>query len=129
MKTVDCHYQCIVLGQTISFWQLQCHLRIFRLNSGQHVVVTAERNCEVGWFIPRKIEQLATRIVEEFELNTDRLIWIEHDLDHDTRPIGSEFSQVMFQWSQNKASEPKWNPLDDESVAWLVKEPLQLVTA
>jgi hypothetical protein len=129
MKIVDCFYQCNVLGQTFGLWQLQCHLRIFRLNSGQHVVIVADRNCEVGWFIPHKLEQLATQIVQEFELNTDRLIWIEHDLDYVNRQVGSEFSQVLFTWNQNKAFEPQWNDLDDESVAWLVKEPLQLATA
>ncbi|CAN1212258.1 Thioesterase [Tumidithrix helvetica PCC 7403] len=130
MKIVDRPYQCNVLGETFGLWQLQCHLRIFRMHSGQHVVVVSDRNCEIGWFIPYKLEQLATRIVQEFQLNPDRLVWIEHDLDYANRQICTEFSQVLFQWNDGKASDPQWHAIEDESIAWLVKEqPLQLATA
>ncbi|MBM0743988.1 hypothetical protein JOY44_20590 [Phormidium sp. CLA17] len=127
MKIVDQSYQCVVPGQNFGTWHLRCYLQIFRSKRGQDIVVVSDMGCETGWFFPYKIEQLAIQIVQKFQLNPDRLVWIEHcpaDID---RPKCSGFSQVSFQWKAGKATNPQWQAIDAELAATLKEEMTQLV--
>jgi hypothetical protein len=127
MKIVDQIYQCTVPGQDFGTWQLRCYLRIFQSKFEQHIVVVSDTSCETGWFFPYKIEQLAIRIVQKFQLNSDRLIWIEHCPADICRPKSSGFSQVFFEWEDGQAKNPQWRTIDNELVAGLIGESAQLV--
>ncbi|KGF72208.1 hypothetical protein DO97_11195 [Neosynechococcus sphagnicola sy1] len=129
MRIVDQLYQCNVPGQDGYVWQLHCHLRIFQQHPGHKIVMVSDRGCETGWFIPYKLEQLATRIVQDFQLNPDRLTWIEHDPNDGSRQDCIEFSQVVFQWQDGKATDPQWRAIDDQLAALIIGEMLQLATA
>ncbi|HEY9644264.1 MAG TPA: hypothetical protein V6C57_27465 [Coleofasciculaceae cyanobacterium] len=129
MKIVDQAYQCNVPGENSATWTIRCHLRIFQQHSGQQIVIMSDLGCETSWFIPYKLEQLATQIVKEFQLNPDRLVWIEHDLFYAGRSSGTKFSQVLFQWKAGKAINPQWYSLSDEWGAASIGEMLHLATA
>jgi hypothetical protein len=129
MKTVDQLYQCNVLGQNAGIWTLRCHLRIVQQHSGQQIVILSDMGCETGWFIPYKLEQLATQIVQEFQLNPDRLVWIEHDLFYASRLSCTKFSQILFHWQNGRATNPQWYPLSDEWGSVSMGEMVQLATA
>lgn len=124
MKIFEQFYECHVSGQESAIWQLKCYLRIIYKPCGQQIAIASVQNCEIGWFIPKQIEQLATHIVRVFYLNPERLTWIECDPHHASRPINTEYSEVAFEWHQGIATKPKWKALSNESVASLVTETL-----
>lgn len=128
MKIVEQPYQCTVPGENFGIWQLQCYLQIFDAKHGQQIVIVSDMGCETGWFFPYKIEQLANKIVQKFQLERDRLIWIEHCPADTSRPKCSGFSQVSFQWHEGKAANPQWRPIDEKLAATLNEELAQLVT-
>jgi hypothetical protein len=138
MGNIDRFYQCSVAGQgylspqDIAIWQLRCHLRIFFLSSGEQIVLISDLGCEISWFVPHRLELLATQIVADFHLNPDRLIWIEHDPAGtemlDKTALGIELSQVIFQWQDGKATNPQWYDLSPQIIAVLRREMLQMAT-
>jgi hypothetical protein len=121
MKQFDLLYQCHVTGQESTIWQLQCHLRIFEL-FGQQIVIISPQNCEIGWFFPAQIEKLATQIVQDFELDPERLTWVEQDLNYRDRQIGAEYSVIQFQWHQGVATKPEWKVISDNFMESSVSE-------
>lgn len=66
MKIFEQFYECPVSGQRSAIWQLKCHLRIIYGQFGQQIAIVSVQNCEIGWFIPSQLEQLATHIVRIF---------------------------------------------------------------
>ncbi|OYQ64309.1 hypothetical protein B9G53_12265 [Pseudanabaena sp. SR411] len=123
MKNINLFYQCHVSGQDSTIWQLQCHLRIIYHQFGQQIVIVSPQNCEVGWFIPSQIEKLATQIIRDFQLNPNRLTWIEHDPNYASRQICSEYSEVTFQWKQAIiATNPHWQAISNELVDSLIAD-------
>lgn len=129
MKIVDQPYQCTVSGGNFGTWQLQCYLQIFDSTPGQQIVVVSDIGCKTGWFFSYKIEQLANQIVQKFQLERDRLVWIEHCPADIRRPKCSGFSQVSFQWQGGKAINPQWQTLDKKLTATLNETLTQLVAA
>ncbi|NMF59008.1 hypothetical protein [Pseudanabaena yagii] len=120
MKNIDRLYQCHVFGQETDIWQLQCHLRIIYQQFGQQIVIVSPQNCEIGWFIESKTTKLATQIVREFHLNPESLVWIEHDPHYANRPIGTEYSEVRFEWHQAIAFNPQWHPISNEELELMI---------
>jgi hypothetical protein len=113
-QEIDLVYQHRAIAQDSSIWQLQCHLRIISHQFGHQTAIVSPQNCEVGWFIPSQITTLATQIVQDFQLNSDRLVWIERDPHFHDRPICSEYSEVKFEWNQGIASNPQWKSVYSE---------------
>jgi hypothetical protein len=124
MKNIDRLYQCHVIGQESALWQLQCHLRIIYQQFGQQIAIVSPQNCEIGWFIPSKTAKLATQIVREFQLNPDRLVWIEHDPNYVSRQICTEYSEVTFEWDHAIASNPQWKSVAHELIESMIGETL-----
>jgi len=120
MKNIDRLYQCHVFGQETDIWQLQCHLRIIYQQFGQQIAIVSPQNCEIGWFIASKTAKLATQIVREFQLNPECLIWIERDPHYASRPIGSEYSEVRFEWHQAIAFNPQWHSISHEEMELMI---------
>jgi hypothetical protein len=127
MENVDCFYQHIVLGkidkgkryrgEKEATWLLHCHLQIFSLNSKQQVVLISDMGCEISWLIPDHLELLASHIVKDFYLDTERLIWIQYNppwREMSECHAAKEFSQMIFQWQDGKASNLKWFDLSEE---------------
>lgn len=132
MKNVDQFYQCKVSSPSYLpekeavTWQLRCYLQIFLDRSGEQMVLISDLGCEISWFIPHRLELLATQIVQEFGLDTDRLIWIEHNPAGvgtlDSSNLATELSQVLFHWEHGKASNPQWYDLSAEMVKTLTQK-------
>lgn len=122
MKNINLFYQCHVAGQDSAIWQLKCHLRIIYQQFGQQIVIVSPQNCEIGWFIPSQIEKLATQIIQDFQLNPNRLTWIEHDPNFASRQICTEYSEVTFQWQQLNATNAQWHSISNELVASLIAD-------
>ena len=116
MQIFEQFYECHVTGNESAIWQLKCHLRIIYQQFGQQIAIVSVQNCEIGWFIPKQIEQLATHIVRMFQLDPDRLTWIECDPHYTSRPINTEYSQVSFDWHQGNATNPKWKAIANASI-------------
>ena len=120
MKDIDRLYQCHVVGQESSLWQLQCHLRIIYQQFGQQIAIVSPQNCEIGWFITSKTAKLATQIVREFQLNPERIVWIEQDPNYARRAICSEYSEVTFDWNHAIASNPQWQSISNEDLEFMI---------
>ncbi len=120
MKNVDHLYQCHVFGQETDIWRLQCHLRIIYQQFGQQIAIVSPQNCEIGWFIESKTIKLATQIVREFQLNPECLVWIERDPHYASRPIGTEYSEIKFEWHQAIAFNPQWHPISNEDMELII---------
>jgi hypothetical protein len=116
MKVFEQFYECPVTVQESAIWQLKCHLRIIDREFGQQIAIVSVQNCEIGWFVPSQLEQLATHIVRMFQLDPDRLTWIERDPHYASRPINTEYSEVSFDWHQGIATNPKWKAIANKSV-------------
>ena len=121
MKKFDFFYPYHVAGQESSIWQLQCHLRILQ-QFGRQIAIASPQNCEIGWFIPAQIEKLVTQIVRDFELNLDHFTWVEHDPNYTNQKIGTEYSEIEFQWHQGIVTNPQWRSLSDD-IKLLIGEP------
>jgi hypothetical protein len=129
MKIVDQFYTCQMPGQVSATWQLQCHLRIFQARTNVHTVMITEMGFEIGWFNPFVIEKLVDKIVQEFHLNPAKLVWLEHYAP-DYRELSiADFSQVVFEWQNGKATNPQWLPIAPEVARSLISEELQLQRA
>jgi len=82
---------------------------------------------EMGWFIPYLIETLVNQIVSEFDLNPEKLVWIEH-YSSDYRELNAtDFSQVTFDWQNGKATNPQWTAITHRAVQELINEDSPLI--
>jgi hypothetical protein len=129
MKRIDQIYHVQVPSQGSDIWQLRCHLRIFQAQAGVQTVVVTEMGFELGWFIPYLLETLANQIVQEFDLDPAKLIWLErYSSDYREQSL-ADFSQVTFEWQNGKAASPKWTTIAPVVVERLIREDLQLLSA
>lgn len=119
MQQFNMFYQCHVTSQESGIWQLQCHLHIIHLFE-QQIVIVSPQNCEVGWFITSQIEQLATQIVRDFNLDPSCLTWIEHDAHYTSRAIATKYSEIEFQWHERVAKNPRWKGIADYLIEDLI---------
>lgn len=106
MLMIDQTYCWRGFGNGQGNWDSHCHLRIFRPHPESIVVVVADPGGDSGTSITNCAGELATRIVNEFHLDSELLIWIEQI------PTSSiEFSRVEFDWFNRVASHPRWSYL------------------
>jgi hypothetical protein len=129
MKTIDQIYCCQMPGQVSETWQLQCHLRIFRARTNVHTVMITDMGFEIGWFNPFIIEKLVNQIVQEFELDPTKLVWLEHYASDYRELSVADFSQVVFEWRHGKATNPQWLSIAPEVAQALVTEDLRQLSA
>jgi hypothetical protein len=120
MKSIDQLYCCHVPGQEFGIWKIRCRVRIFYPHPEVQTVIVTDMGFKSGWFVPCKVEALATLIVEEFGLNPDLVIWIEHYSRQFKQPSCPDFSEVTFDWSTGKAANPEWQVIDKEIARALV---------
>ncbi len=124
MKIVDQIYCCLMPGQLFGIWQLQCHLRIFQPHPEVQTVMITDMGFEMGWFIPYVVERLIEQVVNEFQLNPEKLIWIEHYTPHFKKPTCTDFSQVTFDWEDGRVSNPQWAAISSETAEVFMSEKL-----
>lgn len=122
-------YHCQIPGQIFGVWNLQCHLHIYYPHPEQQTVIISDMRSESNWFIPYQVEFLISQIIQEFHLNPDLLVWIEHYSSCLRKSSWSDFSQVEFQWQSGKVINPRWKDIDRELAQILAGESLNLITA
>jgi hypothetical protein len=120
MKTIDRIYHCQVPSQAFGVWQLQCRLRIFQPYTKVQAVMIAEMGFEIGWFNPFLIEKLVDQVVQEFDLDPAKLVWIEQYSSDDRVFNGADFNQVMFEWQNGRATNPQWSAIAPNAVQALI---------
>jgi|JFJP01.1.fsa_nt_gi hypothetical protein len=119
MKQLNMFYECHVTNQESGIWQLKCHLHIINLFE-QQIVIVSPQNCEIGWFITAQVEQLATHVVCDFDLDPTCLTWIEYDADYANRAIATKYSEIEFQWRKRVAKNPRWKGIADDLIEDLI---------
>lgn len=87
-------------------WDSHCRLRIFRTHLESVVVVVSDPGGDSGTTITNGAGELATCIINQFHLDPELLIWIEH-----IPTSAVEFSRVEFDWLSGVASHPRWSHL------------------
>ncbi len=129
MKIVDQFYTSQMPAQVSGTWQLQCHLRIFRAHTNVHTVLISDMGFELGWFNPCVIEKMVDQIVQAFQLNPAKLVWLEYYASDARTPDNAAFSQVAFEWQHGKATNPQWLDIAPDVAQALTSENLRLLTA
>ncbi|HEY9615727.1 MAG TPA: hypothetical protein V6C64_02730 [Microcoleaceae cyanobacterium] len=119
-------YHCRIPGQIFGVWNLQCHLHIYYPHPEQQTVIISDMRSEGNWFIPYQVEFLINQIINEFHLNPDLLVWIEHYSSRLRKSSWSDFSQVEFQWHSGKAVNPQWKDINQTLARSLAGEALHL---
>lgn len=108
MQVIDQLYECQLPGEVFGTWMLQCRLRIFQPHPAIQTVVITDMGFELGWFIPYLVERLIETIVAEFQLDPQKLVWIEHYSPSFKKPTSADFSQVTIDWRDGVAVNPRW---------------------
>ena len=91
----------------------KCWIRIFSKDLA-YIVIATELPDNPGTSITNTAAALATSVAIEFDIEPERLVWIEHyparpDADHD-----ETYDLVTFTWDGLRFSEPQWKHLGKE---------------
>jgi hypothetical protein len=131
METIDQPYFCQMPGQVFGDWQLQCRLRIFQPHpyTELQTVMITDMGFEMGWFIPYIVERLMDQVINEFQLDPVKVVWIEHYTPEFRKPTFDDFSQVTFEWQDGKAMNPKWFSITPQIAHALFSRESQLLSA
>lgn len=103
-------------------WILNCYLQIFISHTDIQTVIISDLGFELGWFNPCIVERIADKVVQEFHLNPAKLVWFEHYSSDDQDLNATDFSQVVFQWKNGKATNPQWISINSAEVQLLISE-------
>ena len=108
-----------------------CRVRLFNSEqTGQIVAVVTELPTNPGSSVTNSVENLATAITEQFEIEPERFLMVEHypAEQHAGSTFDASYSRVNLKHDARhgfiKAS-PAWTPLDAEAVASLTGTPVE----
>ncbi|MDX2228286.1 MAG: hypothetical protein NW220_01520 [Leptolyngbyaceae cyanobacterium bins.349] len=124
MKIIDQIYECELPGEVFGLWHLKCHLQIFKPHPEVQTVMITNMGFEMGWFIPYLVERLIEQVVKEFHLEPNKLTWIEHYTTTFKKPTCADFSQVIFDWTNGQATNPRWTAIAPQIAQALTNEHL-----
>lgn len=122
MKIIDQIYHCQMPDPVFGVWILNCYLQIFISHTDIQTVIISDLGFELGWFNPCIVERIADKVVQEFHLNPAKLVWFEHYSSDDQDLNATDFSQVVFQWKNGKATNPQWISINSAEVQLLISE-------
>ena len=101
----------------------RCRVRIYEHTPRQHTVLLTELHSNSGESITSACERIASVIAATKGLSVKTTRWIQHEPPHDDLP--HVFEEIHFTWdSNNLASTPQWQPLQDQQVEALTGEVL-----
>lgn len=107
MKSIHQIYYPEIPGLVFGTWRLQCHLQIYYPHPEQQTVIVSDVGLETGWFIPYRVESLVDKVVKEFQLNPDSLVWIEHYSQQFRQMPQDDFILISLEWYQGEAMNPQ----------------------
>ncbi len=105
----------------------KCRIRIFK-TADKDIVVASELRDNPGTSITHFAEYLATRIIFEYDIIPERLIWIEN---YPARTFSGDkieretYDFIEFKWDGENFSKPEWKHGSREEVESLVGMRLQ----
>lgn len=105
--TIDQEYRWKGFGDGMGQWLSKCRLRILKPHPEQSIVIVSDLGRDTGTSITNCAEILATRIVQEYELDPACLMWVEHYPGDGSFP-DEEFALVSFDWNDRRAINPDW---------------------
>lgn len=129
MKTLDQVYYCQIPGEDASIWHLKFHLSVFEPREDVQTVIITGMGFEMGWFIPYLVERLIEQVVNHFNLDLAKLIWIEHYSSELKQLTGTDFSLVTFDEQNGRVQNPTWNAIAPKVVQLLINEQLHPLTS
>lgn len=104
-----------------------CSVTIYHIGHNRYVVVISELDDNPGKSITNASEYIATELKKSAKLSNADVTWVEHytdwvTLENFTRQRRHEYDTVEYTWNDNKASNPKWLPLDEDAFKKLIEE-------
>ncbi len=107
----------------------QCRLRVFEQGDRAVVLATALPD-QPGPSITEVAEVLATQVAEQYSLDPEQIVWIEHYPEAQRPEFGGElpggtFDLVEFTWEDSQAQRAVWSPLTREEVEVMTGAPLE----
>ena len=103
-------------GDGFGEWESKCRLRIYE-TAQQAVVIATEFPDNPGTSVTNAAKQIATLVVQQYELNSQSLVWIEHYPPEGDLEGG--FDLVEFTWKGRHSHAPRWRRLSKEDVEQL----------
>ncbi len=103
-----------------------CRLRIFNLEKSENddlkllkpYIVVVEDQPGNSISVKSAAGHIATKVVREFNIDPNRMVWIEHYPEKiygvdDSQSIPERFERIEFQWHDDKAIKPLPRPLKE----------------
>jgi len=117
-------------GGKLKLGRGECRLRIFDLNQEKGrcvahmkpiIVVVSDLPRELSW-TPNQMtvkscgSHIATQVVREFNIDPDRMVWVEHyegtpEGENVLYPNEERFDEATFIWREDGALQKGWKPL------------------
>lgn len=120
MLKVQQLYQCTVPGEVFGEWTIQGGLFIFSPHPEVQTVMFSNMTLETGSYIPYHIEYLMNYIVQDFQLDPELLIWIEHYSRYYAESFLTHSATNCFllgcKWRNGFAIRPQRTPIDTQLV-------------
>jgi len=137
MKIIDRSYRFHLPNLLSMDWFLDCHLQIFQSSDqvqtvlAKDIVLVTNMGFEMSWFIPNLTESLVNHVINEFNLDPQRLVWVEYyslgDLKYHSDSNSTGFSWVTFDWQEGKVTQPHWVPMSFQGLQTLIGQDLKEV--
>ena len=122
MKFINFPYLCTMNDCDLGNWNLECHLSIYQTQPEQQIILLKNLAIEIAYFKPFVIEILVTKIVQEFALNPENIIWIQACSSNYQELNSKAFSQVSFHWRNGQATNPQWLAIAPDFIQELVNQ-------
>ncbi len=122
MQFFDAFYCCPMLDRGRGKWQLQCYLSMFSTSYEACIVFIKNLAPEIGWFKPFILEELVTNIVQNFDLEPDKVIWIHQSERGELQKPLSRYYQIHFTWAGTQALNPQWITINQPYLTLLLGE-------
>jgi hypothetical protein len=98
----------------------QYKLRIYSPYPQIQVVIFSKIRAKTGFLTIQEVQNLANLVVQEFDLNPNSVVWIEHDFSQCGYLCSSDFSLVTFDWYYGQAANPRWSSINENwHLDWL----------
>jgi hypothetical protein len=103
----------------------RCGICAIKRNDGKMLVIVTEiYRQNPGTAVTECVASIATRLLMEYKVTPENLIFIEHspDLKSKLTFYGETFDLVTFEWDGNHFVNPAWTRLSREKVDAMMKE-------
>ncbi|MTJ11143.1 hypothetical protein FJR11_00725 [Anabaena sp. UHCC 0187] len=91
------------------------------------IVIFSKIKAKTGFLTMQDVQNLANLVVQEFELNPNFVVWIEHDFSQCEDLSAAAFSLVTFDWYHGQAVNPRWLPIHENwYLDWLQSDNIRI---